>query len=101
MRQPLDVEAQYRQILCFWKEDWDYEHCHNFILNPRVTHPTVVLRAKDEHCHDFYELISKFIKRLRTDNEDETNLKIRVEEYCEKLEGNSRLVAERATTQLN
>jgi hypothetical protein len=76
----VDADVKMREIECFWKEGWDYNHTHHIYLEPKVTrpqfylpHPTHPPHPKLQH---YYELLEQYLARLKVDNEDETNFKI-------------------------
>jgi hypothetical protein len=67
----IDAEMKMREIECFWKEGWKYNHTHHIYLEPKVTHPQFYLpTSRETHpkLERYYELLHQYLVRLRVDN---------------------------------
>jgi hypothetical protein len=73
-----------REIECFWKEGWEYNRTHHTYVEPRVTIPQVWLQRGSEAAVElqrYYDTMEKFISKLKTEHEDETNYRIHLDYY--------------------
>ena len=70
-----------REINCFWKEKWHYEHFHPTIINPVSISPLVLLdEVKKNHdgkdLNAYNSMVRQLVSRLAVESDDENSYRI-------------------------
>ena len=76
---PIDAEMKMREIDCFWKEGWEYDHTHHTYIEPKVTKAHFFLGkgAGEESVNRLYDVMGQFATKLKVEQGDETGMRIR------------------------
>ena len=69
----VDADVKMREIECFWKEGWEYNHTHHIYLEPKTTRPQFYKKSQSlsripERLEKYYELLEQFVRKLKIEN---------------------------------
>ena len=64
----IDAEVKMREIMCFWKEGWEYDHAHHIFIEPRITRPLFFTKHNNQvhpKLQHYYHILFQFISKLK------------------------------------
>jgi hypothetical protein len=85
----VDADAEMQDIICSWKNKWKMDLTKPILNCVTSVYPRVLVdpsRQDNDALANYYSLLLKFLKRLRTEHEDETNFKLVLQDYDRQIE---------------
>jgi hypothetical protein len=80
----IDAETEMQDIICSWKNKWKMDLTKPILNCVTSVYPRILIdlsKQDDRQLASYYALMNKFLTRLRTEHEDETNFKLVMQVY--------------------
>jgi hypothetical protein len=85
----VDADTEMQDIICSWKNKWKMDLTKPILNCVTSVYPRVLVdpsRQDHEQLANYYSLTNRFLARLRTEHEDETNFKLVLQVYDRQIE---------------
>lgn len=85
----VDADTEMQDIICSWKNKWKMDLTKPILNCVTSVYPRVLVdtsRQDNQQLGNYYTLINRFLNRLRTEHEDETNFKLVLQVYDRHIE---------------
>jgi len=85
----IDAETEMQDIISSWKNKWKMDLTKPILNCVTSVYPRVLIDLSKQNTSQvsfYYALMNKFLTRLRTEHEDETNFKLVMQVYDRQVE---------------